>query len=487
MRFALPLAALALVAQTGFAQTRTELTLDEAINLARRNNPVFQQTVNSRRSADMNVRAAYAQLLPRVDANLSGRYQKTGQQFFNGIPLQNNSDVMQSSYGLGVQYTLNSAVLFGPRLYGAQRDAAEADVTGAAELLRSTVTQRYLQVLQAEARAALQDTLLQTTKGQLELAKARQAVGAATILDVRRAEVANGQAEVAALQAHNNAAVEKLRFYEQLGVAQPDSVVLTTRFDITPVNFDIDSLKDLARRQNPGLLALRSRERAATAGVRAQAGQYAPTLTLTTGWGGNSYEYTNSQFLVDRAQAQLTSSIANCFSQDSIRTAVGFSSLNCGAISPTLSQSEIDAIRAQNNQFPFKFTPAPRAFSAFISMPLFDNLNREQRLQEAQVLRDNAQYNVRARELQLTADVTQAYLNVQTALKTVDMQNINAQRAREELAFAEERYRVGAATFLDVTTSRGTFEQAQIDRLNAIYDYHRAFAALENAVGRPLR
>src|SRR5919204_1248471 len=272
MRFALPLAALALVAQTGFAQTRTELTLDEAINLARRNNPVFQQTVNSRRSADMNVRAAYAQLLPRVDANLSGRYQKTGQQFFNGIPLQNNSDVMQSSYGLGVQYTLNSAVLFGPRLYGAQRDAAEADVTGAAELLRSTVTQRYLQVLQAEARAALQDTLLQTTKGQLELAKARQAVGAATILDVRRAEVANGQAEVAALQAHNNAAVEKLRFYEQLGVAQPDSVVLTTRFDITPVNFDIDSLKDLARRQNPGLLALRSRERAATAGVRAQAG-----------------------------------------------------------------------------------------------------------------------------------------------------------------------------------------------------------------------
>jgi len=26
-----------------------------------------------------------------------------------------------------------------------------------------------------------------------------------------------------------------------------------------------------------------------------------------------------------------------------------------------------------------------------------------------------------------------------------------------------------------------------IDRVNAIYDYHKAFAALENAVGRPLR
>jgi outer membrane protein len=55
------------------------------------------------------------------------------------------------------------------------------------------------------------------------------------------------------------------------------------------------------------------------------------------------------------------------------------------------------------------------------------------------------------------------------------------------LAFAEERYRVGASTFLDVSTSRATYEQAQVDRVNAVYEYHRAFAALENAVGRPLR
>src|SRR5439155_17744 len=136
MRFVLPLAALALVAQTAQAQApTTSLTLDEAIALARRNNPLFQQTVNARRSADT-------------------------------------------------------------------------------------------QVLQAQARAALQDSLLQTTQGQLELAKARQSVGAGTILDVRRAEVAMGTAEIAALNAHNNAEVEMLRFFEQLGVPQPPNVAL---------------------------------------------------------------------------------------------------------------------------------------------------------------------------------------------------------------------------------------------------------------------
>jgi outer membrane protein TolC len=100
---------------------------------------------------------------------------------------------VQGSYNLSVNYNINSDALFAPRLFGARQDAAEADVTFGAELLRSTVTQQYIAVLQAKARAALQDTLQATSKGLLDLAKARQAVGAATILEVRRAEVTLGR------------------------------------------------------------------------------------------------------------------------------------------------------------------------------------------------------------------------------------------------------------------------------------------------------
>src|SRR5688572_589993 len=148
MRVVLSMAAFALVVQVAQAQTPASLTLDEAISLARRNNPLFQQTVNARRSADARVRTAYASLLPSVDANLAGRYQKTGQQFFNGVPLETSSDVMQSSYSLGLSYTLNSDVLTAPKVAAANRAAAEADVTGGAEILRAGVTQQYLTVLQ---------------------------------------------------------------------------------------------------------------------------------------------------------------------------------------------------------------------------------------------------------------------------------------------------------------------------------------------------
>src|SRR5687768_14204854 len=135
MRFALPLVALALVSQTVTAQAPASLTVDEAVSIARRNNPLFQQATNASRSANMNVRAAYANLLPSLSAQMNGRYQKTGQQFFNGIPLESSSDVIQSSYGIGLNYQLNSGVIFAPKLFASQRDAAEADVTGGAELL----------------------------------------------------------------------------------------------------------------------------------------------------------------------------------------------------------------------------------------------------------------------------------------------------------------------------------------------------------------
>ena len=486
MRFALPLLAAAVFAHQAGAQATTTLTLDEAVQLARRNNPIFQATVNSRRAADLGVKAAYANLLPRLDAQASGRFTEGGQQFVNGIPISNSSDILQSNYGIGIGYTINSAVLFAPRLYSAQRDAAQAEVVGAQENLRSAVTQQYLFVLRAQSNAALQDTLVATARGQLDLAKARQSVGAATILDVRTAEVALGRAEVAALQAKNAAEVQMLRLFEQMGVPQPANVQLTTRFPITQIQFDVDSLKRLARSVNPGLTALRSRETAAVAGVRAQRGQYLPTLSLSTGWGWNGSRFTNTDALVERATIGQIANFGECSTLDSLRVGAGMPGLNCSTLFPTpLPQSQIDAIRSANSSL--DFTKAPQSFSAFVSIPIFDNLSREVQLQRANIDRDNARFAVRGREVRLDADVTEAYLNLQTAIKTVELNDINAIAAREQLSFAEERYRVGAATFLDVTTSRGTFEQAQMDRLNAVYEYHRAFAALESAVGRPLR
>jgi outer membrane protein TolC len=74
-----------------------------------------------------------------------------------------------------------------------------------------------------------------------------------------------------------------------------------------------------------------------------------------------------------------------------------------------------------------------------------------------------------------------------TSKQTVALQEENAAKARQELRYTQEQYAVGLATFVDLTTSRTAFAQAETDRINAQYDYYKAFAALESAVGRSLR
>ena len=206
---------------------RAGLSLDEAITLARRNNPVHLSTMNNRRTADAAVRAANGQLLPNADASFFAQRQQGGRQIFGGTSLGASSDINQSQYQIGIGYRLNRATLIAPKLQRASRDAVEADIAGSAELLRASVTQQYLAVLQAQDRATLQDTLLVAAQQQLVLAQARSLVGSGTALDVSRAEVTVGQQQVQVLQAHNQVEIEKLRLFQQMGVEQPSDVTLT--------------------------------------------------------------------------------------------------------------------------------------------------------------------------------------------------------------------------------------------------------------------
>ena len=465
----------------------TTLTIDQAIDLARRNNPQLQQTLNNRIGARAAVRSAYGALLPSADASLSAQRQQGGQQIFGGTALGARSDVNQSNYQIGLNYRINSATLITPSLQRANRDAVEADITGATENLRSNVSQQYLSALQAEATADLQDSLAVASQQELILAQAREIVGSGTQLDVQRAEVALGLQKVQVLKARNQVEIEKLRLFQLMGISQPPNVKLVSQFPVTPVNLDLQQLIESAHNQNPGVMALRSREHVADLHVRREKGEYSPTLSLSTGIGGYTYGFTNSSFPVQQAQAQLEASRASCIRSEEVRAVLNLSNQLAECTAMAFTDAQAQAIRSGNSRFPFDFTKAPRSFSAVLSLPLFDGFSREQRLQEAMASRSDARYSVKSRELALTADVTAAYLILTTAEKTVALQEQNAAKARQELKLVQDRYKIGATTFVDLTQARATYERAESERINAVYDYHKAFAALESAVGHPLR
>src|SRR4051812_18679346 len=322
--FAFATQASAQVATPDSTSTAT-LTIDQAIDLARRNNPELQQISNNRIGAQAAVRSAYGALLPSADASLNVQQQQGGQQILGGSALGANADIRQSNYNIGFGYRLNSATLITPSLQKANRNAVEADITGAAENLRSNVTQQYLTALQTEANADLQDTLVVASQQELILAQAREIVGSGTQLDVQRAEVALGLQKVQALKARNQVEIEKLRLFQLMGVAQPPNVQLVSQFPVTPLNLDLQQLIASAHNQNPGVVALRSREHVQELNVRREKGEYSPTLSLSTGIGGYTYGYADSNFPVQQAQAQLDASRASCIRTEEVRAALNLS------------------------------------------------------------------------------------------------------------------------------------------------------------------
>ncbi|HXY30780.1 MAG TPA: TolC family protein [Gemmatimonadaceae bacterium] len=468
--------------------TGPELTLDEAIATAVRNNPAHLQVVETSRTANAQKRAAYGALVPRIDASLTAGYLAAGSSIVSGVSLGAGADLAQSNYVLAATYTLNAPTLINPKLQSANVEAVEADISSSSTSLRNVIAQNYITVLADEAKARLQDTLIINAQSQLELAKAKLAVGSGTTLDVTRAEVNLGTQQVAAIRARNAVDVDRLILFENMGVPAKPDVRLTTRFPVAQPSFTLDSMLNLAAAGNPALAALRARDRAADYSVKSAKGQFLPTLQVSTGWSGYTNSYTDVGYPIGIAQQAASAGLAACLSVDTIRVRTGLPSANCNS-NPAFNVTSQDSanIRAANSKFPFGFASNPFQIAATISLPIFNNLSRELQVEQAIATRNDADYALKAQQLKTTADVTGAYLTLVAAAQAVDLQRKNSAAALLALQLAEARYRVGAATFLDLQDARTQFETAENDRINAIFAYHQAFAALESAVGRPLR
>ncbi len=464
-----------------------ELSLDKAMSIAQKNNPDHLQIVEARRTAVARRRAAYGALLPRADAQLQGLYLAQGNTLLSGFAQGNGSNSEQSSYFIGLTYNVGTSTFLNPKIEQANVRAADADVTNSVSVTRSQIAQDYFTVLGDQAKAKLEDSLIANAQTALQLAKAKLAVGSGISLDVSKAEVNLGTQEVAAIRAKNQVAIDRLTLFQHMGMMEPQNSRLTTTYEVKAPTFTVDSVLALARADNPALEAARTRDESAKIGIKAARGSYLPTLQLSTGVGGYTNSFTNSNFLVNQAAG----GVQGCLAQDSIRVGAGLSSQagQCGTLNSdgTLPASQAAAIRKSNNAFPFGFTKQPFQVTATLSLPIFDNFQRELKVEQSEAARNDALYAIRAQELKTTATVTSGYLTLQAQAQQVALQERTAIQARETLRLAEERYRVGLAPFLDVSDARSQFEQAESDRINAVYDFHKAFAALEAAVGHPLR
>jgi outer membrane protein len=253
----------------------------------------------------------------------------------------------------------------------------------------------------------------------------------------------------------------------------------------------------MAEEENPALRALRYRSDAASAGVGIARSQFFPTLFASAVWGGFTNQQTDEGLLLQQATFGAQSQAQGCVFEDSVRSALAFpgviGSAGCfqraglNSTGTALTPNAQSRIKDANGTFPWHFIKNPFNLQVGVSLPIFTGFGRSLQVSQAQELEDDADENVRAAALRIRTEVNTRYLALNASYTAIGVQAQSRDAARDQLRLAQDRYRLGSGSSLEVTDAQNAVQRAEGDYIAATYAYHRAVAILEAAVGRPLR
>ncbi len=124
---------------------------------------------------------------------------------------------------------------------------------------------------------------------------------------------------------------------------------------------------------------------------------------------------------------------------------------------------------------------------AMISIPIFTGFLIENRVAEAREQKYKVEQRQVALSNQITLEVSEAYLTLQTAIQQVKVAEQQAATARESLDLATERYRLGLASIVDVTSATTALVSAEVQLAQTRYASRASAVALLYATGKGLQ
>jgi outer membrane protein TolC len=486
------------------AQAPRQLSLQQAIDLARQNSPSYRQTLNDAGPAAMAVKESRAALFPTVGAGGGLGYSGAGRSTFGGTTFNQSSPTISSNYSISASWGISVSKFLAPSISKASERATQENIASAGVNLVSDVTGQYLAVLRASATTEVARQQVIRNTEFLNLARARQQAGAANALDVQQATVTKANADVQLLQALQGESEAKIELLRRMGIAageDVDSMRLTESFALAEPNFSLDQLKSMAHGANPALKAAEAQHDAASISVRAARSDRLPSFSISTGFSGYTQQFTDNGILLSNALRSAQGTQANCEFQNGILSRLtsphpapnGGIIADCNAYAgldasgAALQPSIADAITRNNSVFPFNFTKQPWSIRLGIDLPVWDGFSRSLRISQARAQEDDAREGLRAQQLTIDGNIQSRLIEVRTAYRAAMIQDTNRTAAREQLRLAQEKYRIGNGSALEVADAQNAVTQAEATYVQALYGYHLAVVGLEAAVGRPLR
>ncbi|MGQ0814226.1 MAG: TolC family protein [Gemmatimonadota bacterium] len=421
----------------GLAQ---RLTVEDAVRLARDNNPAFRRVLNDAFVADAEVRRSVGALLPSLNARLDfsgfSSSRVTGEDDY-GQPVRLPSAIdfkgssAQQGVSLGMTLFDGGASLRGIGAARAASDAIDARIRAEAARLTGEVTRQYYAALRAARLIAVEKQLLASAQERLERTERLLSVAGSSPVDVlgARAEVASQEQQVA--RAENEARKQALLLKETMGL--PGDVDFELASDlptvIDPASISRDAVLSSALANNPTIHQADAVVRAAGHRLSAASAARFPSVSASAGFGRS------------------------------------------------MSLSSYDAL--------FEMNPQNHAFSFGISasVPLFNNFRTSLQIAQAHSAESDAQEDARETRLRVERQMRSALFDLENSYKLLQLAERKAELSRERLDLAQEQYRNGAMSFTELQNVIDRTAAAEREVVDARFGYATARTFLEEYSG----
>lgn len=403
--------------------TLPRVTLNDALQRASRLDPNYVSALGQVGTAAWGRRAALsAFILPSLTVSLD--LTKYSSAFFNiGTGgLQSTSANFQATARYEIFSVRKFAELSRTRAELESAEAGSMEARFSAALLTES---DFYDVLANQDLARVTDERVRRAQEALQVARARVTSGAAVQSDSLQLFLELTRAQVEQLRQASALRVARLQLGRRIGESGPVEAVPLDSLAPGAPPIELPEAVTMALAQGPQYRVARANEVAANALLKARRGEYFPTFTAT----------------------------------------------------------------ASHTRFDTKLFPGARNISAIdfgVSLPIWNNGQREIGISQARVNRDVSEAIRSDLERAALADVTQAYEAYVTDRSTVDLQQTAVLVARESYRVQEARYRAGASTILELLNAQVDLTQAESDLVQARFAARLALAGLEAIVGQRL-
>jgi outer membrane protein len=411
------------------------LSLSEAVALAQRDAPAVIHANGQSQAAASAMRSARGAFIPSLSLSASADRQipsRAGQtRIVSGQVQTFSSKPWSYSAGLSTSLALfeGGQRFFQLQSARAQVDAAGTGLTQQRDLAALAAKQQYFAVLSALEFQAAAQTQLGQAREQLAMSVLHLKARTVTRSDSLRSEILVHNATSAVTQAQTDLAQANVSLQRVVGVPYAVTAAADVPEGDSTLALSRAALGDLVA-QAPAVVQADAAVRQARAALRITWTGYLPSLTASYGRSGSG-------------------------------ASDGFDVSGSG----------------------FAYSGALRLA---LSLPVFDQFQRENRVVLARTALVDAEASARDARLEVLESLTRSYGAFGAAAERVSLQAATLAAAQEDLRERQEQYNAGTTSLLDVMTSRTALDQARRDEIAARYERRLAKAELEALLGRSL-